>query len=338
MDLASNENNSPLRNGTNSNKSRGDSVLNMRSEFAEDEQESTEEKAFLRSDFSSSDSVFTNHEAGSLNNLVVDTPLEEEEELDENGESLSHFSWRRAKVSIGAAMKKNLLPGIILNIVAIVILVGYYNVPFITDFLNHLGEMKTEYGIRYSFISTAIFGGFFPFLFVLFTGPPKCRTFRWVAIRFPWFIIYWGIRGIELDYFYRFQSMMFGNNNEWLTILYKTLVDELIYAPFFTSIYVSVSSLLEMNDFAMKKTFKQTVLSRKWWINTWCVINIAAWMVWVPISIIIYILPSALQTTLLNIVVVFWVLFVRLLAASKDDEKKTMADDSLDAPLLATEI
>ncbi len=272
--------------------------------------------------------VYTVEGDNSINQSIhYDDNYDDEVNLEND---LNKFSCVRLRRTLCDSMKKNLVPGIILNCIAFFLLVTYYSLPFMEKFLNQLGELKKEYGIIYSSISTSLFGGIIPVIFIIFTGSPKNRTARWLLVRVPFFALFWAARGVELDMFFRFQSYLFGDESKWDTILYKTLFDEFIFAPFWSTIYVSFVSTLEMNDFAVKETFASTIGARAWWINKWIVLNCAAWCVWIPICVVIYSLPPALQTTLLNIVVVFWVLLLRLISAAEEPKTEGLLDIEVD--------
>ena len=43
------------------------------------------------------------------------------------------------------------------------------------------------------------------------------------------FVAYWGLRGIDVDAFYRFANLDLGNGVDWKTIICKVLVDQFVY-------------------------------------------------------------------------------------------------------------
>lgn len=65
-----------------------------------------------------------------------------------------------------AAMKKNLVPGILLQCIALLIILIYYSSDSARASFESLGEFKTDAGYAFSFVSTAIFGGLLPWLIV----------------------------------------------------------------------------------------------------------------------------------------------------------------------------
>lgn len=244
---------------------------------------------------------------------------DDDSDLVEN--ELDHFSWPRVRGLICVSLKRNLVPAIILNLFAVLILVLYYTTEPVNSALSYLGTLKVKYGIRYSFVVTSIFGGIVPYLFVLLTGPPSVRRPAWIFTRFFWFATLWGLRGIELDYLYKFQAFMFGDDQKVSTIAFKTMFDEFVYSIIWVAWFLTFISRLEINNFRIRYTCRRTIASKRWWINEVVVTNVAAWIVWVPACIAIYALSLNLQTTLLNIVLVFWVLLVRVISASKSPEK-----------------
>ena len=45
--------------------------------------------------------------------------------------------------------------------------------------------------------------------------------------------MYWALRGVDVDAFYRLQAMIFGDGVDWRTIVCKVLVDQFVYTVYF---------------------------------------------------------------------------------------------------------
>ncbi|MGV8838147.1 hypothetical protein, partial [Cellvibrio sp.] len=149
------------------------------------------------------------------------------------------------KQSIFAALKKNLLPGFVLQLFAVCILAIYFFVPASKPLFTLFGELKQTYGFGYSFIATAIFGGFIPFLYLLLSK--NLSPNRNILGLLVFYIVFWGLKGMEVDFFYRLQAEWFGNGNDLKTIVTKMAADQFLYsalwaAPGITIVYLWMES------------------------------------------------------------------------------------------------
>ena len=68
------------------------------------------------------------------------------------------------------SIKQNLKPGLVLWSLALLTVFLYYFYEPSGSFFNFIGELKTEHGKLYAIISTSIFGGIIPFIYLLITG------------------------------------------------------------------------------------------------------------------------------------------------------------------------
>ena len=94
--------------------------------------------------------------------------------------------------------------------------------------LDGVGVLKARYGYVYSGISTAVFGGIIPYLFLIATKRvPNGRA----AGEFAFYLGFWLWKGVEVDALYRLQGLMFGNTVTVPTIAAKTCVDQFVYNP-----------------------------------------------------------------------------------------------------------
>jgi hypothetical protein len=181
----------------------------------------------------------------------------------------------------------------------------YYLSPGARPGFDAVAGWKTQYGLGYSALSTAVFGGLIPFLYLWTSGAIKAGRLR---SEFLFYVIFWGYRGVEVDLFYRLQTWMFGDGASLAVVLPKVLVDQLIYSLFVAAPGQVVFFLWKERGFSWKAAKPDLTFA---YLIT-AVINVAfsQWMVWVPAVSIIYCLPSALQIPLFNLVVCFWVLLL----------------------------
>jgi hypothetical protein len=222
----------------------------------------------------------------------------------------------RLAKSVIAAIRANFVPGIVLQLFALTLVLGYFFVPSIQAFCAAVARYKEEQGYMYSAISTSLFGGVIPFVFmtgrqVLWNNIPIASRslFLKQAVFYTFFFMY---KGIEVDTFYRIQVRIFGDDSKISTILMKMAVDMFVYQPCYASPITTTVFMWKNNRFNLAKTYSQM----GWEFITYRMpaILVTVWIVWIPAVCLIYSLPGALQIPLFNLVLCFYVLVLTIVA------------------------
>jgi hypothetical protein len=160
-------------------------------------------------------------------------------------------------------------------------------------------------------IATATFGGLIPYLFLLLHGKLVGNPIKHCVF----YCLLWAFMGGLIDAFYSFQSYLFGDNIQLLTIIKKTAFDQFVFSAFLTCPFLTVLYMWQDQGFNWLKTRRQLtlpILTIK--IATTVVTN---WLIWIPSVILIYMMPLSLQIPLFNLVLCF---FVLVLSAVQKDE------------------
>ncbi len=202
------------------------------------------------------------------------------------------------------ALKQNFIPGLILQTVALGVASCYFFWPDSRVFFSFFGDLKATHGWLYSMISTAIFAGIIPFLYLYFT-----RQIQQSLVKvFLFYIVFWSIKGVEVDFFYQLQGFWFGNELNFETIFKKVMVDQFIYSALWAAPGITIVYLWKDCNFsfsALRKNLNQELFTLK--IPTTVISN---WLVWIPAVSIIYTMPPPLQIPLFNLVLCFFVLLL----------------------------
>jgi hypothetical protein len=210
-----------------------------------------------------------------------------------------------------SGMKRNLLPGLVLQTCALFVVLAYAFLPSFHSVLDSVGTLKARYGYVFSAISTAIFGGVIPYLVLTATKQvPKGRALG----EFAFYVCFWLWKGAEVDALYRLQGLMFGGAATIATIASKTCVDQFIYNTLWAAPTQVVFFLWKDAGFSRSgliQGFKDEPFGRRV-----VVILFSGWIVWIPAVMIIYSLPSALQVPLFNLVLCFWCLLLSFISRS----------------------
>jgi hypothetical protein len=206
-------------------------------------------------------------------------------------------------------IKRNILPGLVLQVVALSLILSYFFIPPAREFFESVALLKTDYGFLFSAVSTAIFGGLLPVLYLALSGGIKRE---WLLREFIFYILFWAIKGIEVDAFYRFQGILFGTNPDVLTILKKMLVDQFIYSLFWATPMLTIVFLWKDCGFSIQRM--KPYCNRKLLTVKIPSTILSAWVVWIPAVSVVYALPMPLQVPMFNIILCFWVLMLSVIS------------------------
>lgn len=213
------------------------------------------------------------------------------------------------KQSIVAALKKNLLPGLVLQLFALSILVTYFFVPASKPVFSWFGLLKQEYGFVYSFIATAVFGGLIPFLYLWLSK--SLAPNRNILGLLVFYIVFWGLKGMEVDFFYRLQADWFGTGNDAKTIATKMAADQFIYSALWAAPGITIVYLWMESNWSITEC--KRAMTREFFCIKIPTVILSNWLVWIPAVSIVYAMPAELQIPLFNLVLCFWVLLLAVL-------------------------
>jgi hypothetical protein len=231
---------------------------------------------------------------------------------------------RRARVPLFAqgieAARANIVPGIFLWMVAVGVVLSYYFLPQAQSFFQEVARLKSDYGYRFSFISTALFAGLIPFIVAVIRRTGATLGLSQVAF----VVIFWGIKGMEFDTLYRVQVFFFGDSPAPGTVAAKVLVDQLVYCPLWAVPSMVLVYLWKDSDFSLSEMRRR--LGRHWYRDRMAPVLVSNWALWVPAVTCIYLLPAPLQLPLQNLVICFWVLILMFMTSRAAAKQHEIAD------------
>src|SRR5471030_1379768 len=141
--------------------------------------------------------------------------------------------WRSALRGVRA----HLGPGLALQAGALALVLAYYYCAPARALLTRLLQLRQETGFAFAVVSTGLFGGFLPFLYLRGNGRAPAR--------YSWrqglgLTAFWAYKGLEVDLFYRILARTVGDGHDAGTILRKVAIDQFAYCPLF-AVPVSVA-------------------------------------------------------------------------------------------------
>jgi hypothetical protein len=169
--------------------------------------------------------------------------------------------------------------------------------------LDSLADLKSRLGLRYSIPATALFGAVIPFAYMRLRPSTRAAS--------PWshglfYLIFWGYKGWEVDFFYRMQAAMFGGHPDFKTVAAKVAVDQLVYNPLWAA--PTAVMLFHWKEQGFGLCHLRVTEWRRVLGSGLAPALISTWGVWLPAVAVIYCLPGALQIPLFNIVLCFYAL------------------------------
>jgi len=232
------------------------------------------------------------------------------------------FNWvsnRHLGERIQQGLKQNFIPGLTLWFVGLGLVGTYYLVESVRPLFLQIIAWKQDYGYIYSAFSTALFGGLLPFVFMRLAGRGGRGSLSLCGLIF---VVYWALRGIDVDAFYRLQAIIFGNGVDWLTILCKVLVDQFVYCVFWATPITALFYAWMDTGFSVKRFRREKSWSEI--LDLILIFTVSTWMVWIPGTAIIYSLPSPLQIPLFNLTLCFFVILVSLFGNQSNVKKEVL--------------
>ncbi len=209
---------------------------------------------------------------------------------------------------IARALRHNLLPGVILQTIAVALVLAYFGWPAAQPVFLFFTGLKMHYGLFYSLVATSIFGGIIPFFLLRMTGQIHGQAGK----EFIFYTVFWALKGVEVDLFYTLQNHLFGSGHDLRTIACKTLVDQFLYVAFWAAPCLTLVFLWKEQGFSLSKTRRK--LNREFFILQIPTVVISNWLIWIPAVSMIYLMPPSLQIPMFNLVLCFFVLLLAFLS------------------------
>ena len=204
------------------------------------------------------------------------------------------------------AARANLVPGLVLQTFAGAIVAAYYLHPASRAALEALAEFRGRVGMPFAIVSTALFGAVIPFAIVALT--PSTRG-RYTFGQMGGLTAFWAYKGVEISLFYAIQARLFGEGQDAFTIVIKTVVDQFIYGPLLATPLTWLAYAWAEHRFDTR-ALGQDLRRPRLYAERIFPLLVTSWVVWVPAVAIIYLLPTALQLPLQNIVCCFFTLLI----------------------------
>ncbi len=211
--------------------------------------------------------------------------------------------------SIAAVFRQNRAPCIALNVIVAALVGSYYHMPAVAEVWERVGQFKLRWAFAFSLLSTVFAAAVLPTLVQWLMGTlPAAGRWRRLGL----LSLFWGWRGMEIDFFYQIQGRLFGTGNDTPTLLKKVALDQFVMSPLW--FVPTVLFAMRWVDMGGSVTRAWASMDRSFWTRTCPTVLVTNWIVWIPALALVYSLPPALQFPLFSVVMCFFILIVTLLA------------------------
>ena len=205
------------------------------------------------------------------------------------------------------AAKANALPALVIQLMMLVLLIGYYTNQQVAAVLNQFAEYKRSHGFPFVILASISAGAILPEIFLILffqRGRPQGRNLRNLLFTVP----IWGFDGSLVDLLYRYEAAWLGDVATLPVVTAKICIDQFGYNPLFAAPFGVLTyewknsgiSLQPVRDLFTWPHYRDKIIPTL----------LATWAVWIPVMAIIYSLPLALQFPLFGLALSFWVLLL----------------------------
>ncbi len=209
--------------------------------------------------------------------------------------------------------RANLVPGLVLQVVALALVLGYYFTPGVSAALRGLTAWREQLGVIYSMAATALFGGLIPWLYLRVL--PATRH-RYDIRQGAGLVAFWAFKGLEVHLVYAGLAAWLGTEPTLRTVLLKSALDQFVYCPFWAVPGMWIVYQVIEHGYRFAPVWAR-MRRADWYARDLLPIIIANFGVWAPTVLLIYSLPVPLQLPMQNLVLCFFTLMIAHLSQRK---------------------
>lgn len=200
----------------------------------------------------------------------------------------------------------NAVPGLVIVCLAGLLVAAYYLFPGVAASLQGLQSLRDRWGIWFSMAASAIGAGVIPGLYLISTG--RARRGRRAVADLLFTCLVWAATALVIDRFYVFQAWLWGPTAGLAVLLGKMLLDQLIFTPL---LGIQIPALgFRFRDMDYDPSALGRELREDWFIKVIAPMLAAAWLTWIPGTLVIYALPLSLQIPMFVLIQCFFALEV----------------------------
>ena len=225
--------------------------------------------------------------------------------------SISFRSWTTPGLN---AVRRYWRPFLLLQACALALVVAYYASPdggAVRTLCRNLSNLKQTYGILFVALAAAFAGAILPEITkVLVLGERRFDRTRLANIAFA--LGAFAFNGFFTDYQYRVLAFLLGHDASFATAIKKVLADQFVATPLYATPYWAFIYSWKNNGFHVRRTLRE--LGPRWYLTKVMPLLISGWAFWIPMTLLIYLLPGELQFCMFLLVLAAWSLIMIFIA------------------------
>lgn len=206
--------------------------------------------------------------------------------------------------------RANLVPGIILQIAAVLLILSYCYIPQVKGGLAVVAGWQERFGLFFAGMTYAFFCGLIPTSLRLFV--PSLRP-KSPVTDFVFACVFWGCMGMLVASFYQLQSVMFGDRHDLGTLIIKVCVDQFVFSAFLSVPILAIIHVWKDRNYRWSSVCP--LLGQGWYGRLVLPTLVMNWSIWFPSLFVIYSMPVMLQPYIAGLISGFWSLLCLQIAA-----------------------
>jgi len=199
------------------------------------------------------------------------------------------------------AVRANLVPMAVLWGLSAAAVAAYYLMPAVAAAFAPFVRWQTDGGWIAAFLNRVFFCGLLPGVFLCSMASIRPRRPYLTTLAYA---LWGGLWGIACDGFFTLQAAWFGCGTDWATLAKKTLVDQLVWNVFVCTPANALFFPWVARDFRRGPCIDW----RKFFGEDCLVLLLTNWIVWIPVTLVVYMFPLPLQIQLVGLACSFWML------------------------------
>jgi hypothetical protein len=199
---------------------------------------------------------------------------------------------------------------------ALFLVVAYFHSAAVQHACEALSHLQKRGGLLLSAVAAAIAGGIVPEIAKAIV-PPKShpgetRGHHLTPGDLLFVIIAFAVNGVVTDLQYRMLGWALGNDAHFLTAVKKMLADQFITTPIYGIVYWAVIYRWKAHRFRILPLLRE--LGPRWYLTHVGPLLIPCWCFWIPMVLMVYLMPAALQFSLFCLALAAWSLLMVFVA------------------------
>ena len=209
---------------------------------------------------------------------------------------------------------------VLIQACALMLVLTYFHSAAVQHACETLSRWHENGGLLLSAIAAAIAGGIVPEIAKAVVPPKslpienggKKRGHLLSRGDLCFAIITFAINGIITDLQYRMFNRLIGSDHSFLTALKKMLTDQFITTPLYGAVYWAAVYRWKALGFRLMPLLRE--VGPQWYLRNVGRLIVTSWCFWIPMVLMVYLMPQDLQFSLFCIVLAAWSLLMVFVA------------------------